>query len=49
MYVDGGAGYPPAAQRRRLRMGCARRPVGTYLYFHAVGAGNPVAVPGMAR
>jgi hypothetical protein len=29
--------------------GCARRPVGTYLYLHAVGAGNPVAVPGLAR
>jgi hypothetical protein len=29
--------------------GCARRPVGTYLYLHAVGAGNPIAVPGMAR
>jgi hypothetical protein len=28
---------------------CARRPVGTYLYLHAVGAGNPIAVPGMAR
>jgi hypothetical protein len=21
--------------------GCARKPVGTYLYLHAVGAGNP--------
>jgi hypothetical protein len=29
--------------------GCARRPVGTYLYLHAVGAGNPIAVPGLAR
>jgi hypothetical protein len=25
--------------------GCARRPGGTYLYLHAVGASNPVAVP----
>jgi hypothetical protein len=29
--------------------GCARRPVGTYLYLHAVGDGNPVAVPCLAR
>jgi hypothetical protein len=29
--------------------GCARKPVGTYLYLHAVGACNPVAVPGVAR
>jgi hypothetical protein len=29
--------------------GCARKPVGTYLYLHAVGAGNPVAVPCLAR
>jgi hypothetical protein len=29
--------------------GCARRPVGTYLYLHAVGASNPVAVPSLAR
>jgi hypothetical protein len=29
--------------------GCARRPVGTYLYLHAVGAGNPIAVPSLAR
>jgi hypothetical protein len=29
--------------------GCARRPVGTYLYLHAVGAGNPIAVLGLAR
>jgi hypothetical protein len=29
--------------------GCARRPVGTYPYLHAVGAGNPIAVPGLAR
>jgi hypothetical protein len=29
--------------------GCDRRPVGTYLYLHAVGAGNLVAVPGLAR
>jgi hypothetical protein len=42
------AGRPPAAQRRRPRRGCCR-PVGTYLYLHAVGAGNPIAVPGMAR
>jgi hypothetical protein len=37
--------------RRRRRGGgpgggCAHKPVGTYLYLHAVGAGNPVAVPG---
>jgi hypothetical protein len=30
-------------------VGCVRMPVGTYLYLHAVGAGNPVAVPGLAR
>jgi hypothetical protein len=29
--------------------GCASRPVGTYLYLHAVGAGNPIAVPCLAR
>jgi hypothetical protein len=29
--------------------GCARMPVGTYLYLHAVGVDNPVAVLGMAR
>jgi hypothetical protein len=29
--------------------GCARRPVGTYIYLHAVGAGNLVAVPCLAR
>jgi hypothetical protein len=29
--------------------GCARRPVGTYLDLHAVGAGNHVAVPCMAQ
>jgi hypothetical protein len=29
--------------------GCARKPVGTYLYLHAVGAGNLVAVPSLAR
>jgi hypothetical protein len=29
--------------------GCARMPVGTYLYLHAVGAGNPIAVLGLAR
>jgi hypothetical protein len=29
--------------------GCVRRPVGIYLYLHAVGPGNPVAVPGLAR
>jgi hypothetical protein len=45
---------PPAAQRRRRSgdgpgEGCARRPVGTCLYLHAVGAGNHVAVPGLAR
>jgi hypothetical protein len=28
--------------------GCARRPVGNYFYFHAVGDGNHVAVPSMA-
>jgi hypothetical protein len=26
-----------------------RGALGTYLYLHAVGAGNPIAVPGMAR
>jgi hypothetical protein len=29
--------------------GYARKPVGTYLYLHAVGAGNPVAVTCLAR
>jgi hypothetical protein len=29
--------------------GCARRPVVTSLYLHAVGAGIPVAVPRLAR
>jgi hypothetical protein len=29
--------------------GCARKPVGTYLYLHAVGAGNPATVPCLAR
>jgi hypothetical protein len=29
--------------------GCARRPVGTYLYLHAVGDDNPIAVLGLAR
>jgi hypothetical protein len=29
--------------------GCARRPVGTYLYLHAVGVGDPIAVLGLAR
>jgi hypothetical protein len=29
--------------------GCAHRPVGTYLYLHAVGVGNHVAVLGLAR
>jgi hypothetical protein len=29
--------------------GCSRRPVGTYLYLHAVGVGNPIAVPSLAR
>jgi hypothetical protein len=40
---------PPAAQRRGPGEGCARRPVGTYLYLHAVGVGNLLAVPGLAR
>jgi hypothetical protein len=29
--------------------GCVRMPVGTYLYLHALGASNPVAVPCLAR
>jgi hypothetical protein len=37
----------PGARRRRSGggpgEGCARRPVGTYLYLHAVGVGNPMA------
>jgi hypothetical protein len=41
------------ARRRRSSGGpgggCARMPVGTYLYLHAVGAGNPIAVPSLAR
>jgi hypothetical protein len=40
---------PPAAQRRRPRRGCARTPASTYLYLHAVGVGNSVAVPCLAR
>jgi hypothetical protein len=43
----------PGARRRRSGAGsggaCAQRPVGTYLYLHAVGASNHVAVQGMAR
>jgi hypothetical protein len=42
---------PPAAQRRRPRRGVrsqARRH-GTYLYLHALGVGNPVVVPCLAR
>jgi hypothetical protein len=43
----------PGARRRRsdsgLGGGCARMPVGTYLYLHAGGAGNPIAVPSLAR
>jgi hypothetical protein len=48
--------YPlhvPGARRRRSGggpgKGCARKPIGTYLYLLAVGAGNPVAVPCLAR
>jgi hypothetical protein len=41
------------ARRRRSGGGpggrCARKPVGTYVYLHAVGAGNPIAVLGLAR
>jgi hypothetical protein len=40
---------PPAAQWRRPGGRCARKPVGTYLYLHAVGVGSPVAMPGLAR
>jgi hypothetical protein len=44
---------PKSARRRRSGggpgEGCACRPAGTYLYLHAVGAGNPVAVPGLGR
>jgi hypothetical protein len=29
--------------------GCARRPIGTYLYLQSVGAGNPVVVSCLAR
>jgi hypothetical protein len=29
--------------------GCARRPVGTYIYLHSVGASSHVAVPCLAR
>jgi hypothetical protein len=49
MNTSGYRGRPPAAQWRRPRRGCARTPVGTYLYLHAVGADNSVAVPGLAR
>ena len=43
--------FPAGGARQRRsgggpRGGCARRPVGTYLYLHAVGANNPVAVEG---
>jgi hypothetical protein len=41
--------YTDGARQRRSGGGCARRPVGTYLYLHAVGAGNPIAVPCLAR
>jgi hypothetical protein len=44
--VKAPAGGAAAAAPER---GCARMPVGTYLYLHAVGAGNPIAVPGLAR
>jgi hypothetical protein len=41
------------ARRRRSGggpgVGYARMSVGTYLSLHAVGAGNHVAVPGLAR
>jgi hypothetical protein len=41
------------ARRRRSGSGpgggCTRKPVGTYLYSHAVGASNLVAVLGLAR
>jgi hypothetical protein len=40
------AGGEAAAAPERV---CARMPVGTYLYLHAVGAGNPVAVSCLAR
>jgi hypothetical protein len=44
---------PLGARRRRSGggpgEGCARMPVGTYLYLHAVGVGNLVAVPCFAR
>jgi hypothetical protein len=30
-------------------VGLARMPVGTYLYLHAVGVGNHVAVQSLAR
>jgi hypothetical protein len=49
-FVEGASG---GARRRRIGGGpgggCARRPVGTSLYLDAVGAGNPVAVPCLAR
>jgi hypothetical protein len=38
--IDGNGGGPGGE--------CARTPVGTYLYLHAVGAGNNVAMLGMA-
>jgi hypothetical protein len=40
------------ARRRRSGgpgEGCAGMPVGTYLYLHAVGASNHVAMLGLAR
>jgi hypothetical protein len=39
----------PAGGAETPRGGCARMPVGAYLYLHAVGDGNPVAVPSLAR
>jgi hypothetical protein len=42
-------GAPAGGAAAAAHKGCARKPVGTYLYLHAVGVGNPVAVPDLER
>jgi hypothetical protein len=46
-YMEHGA--PAGGAAAAAPEGCARRPVGTYLYLHAVSAGKPVAMLGLAR
>jgi hypothetical protein len=43
------AGGAAAAAPERGALACPRGSVGTYLYLHAVGVGNPVAVPTFTR